>query len=84
MKDSYDFSKGKRGAVAPTAAKTRVTIYLDNDLLEEFRARAERLGKGYQTLINEALRNCVAEDSTINPKMLRKILREELKRAAKP
>jgi uncharacterized protein (DUF4415 family) len=45
--------------VAPLRAvkrKTRITIYLDDEVLEAFRSRSEESGKGYQTLINAALR----------------------------
>lgn len=56
MKDEYDFSQGKRGAIATPKGKTRITIYLDNDILTEFRERAEQKGIGYQTLINQALK----------------------------
>ena len=80
MKKEYNFSKGKRGQVLDTAGKTRVTMYLDNDLLEEFRTRAEALRKGYQTLINEALREYLSTGGPIDAKALRRILREELKR----
>ena len=37
--------------------KTRITIYLDDEVLNEFRNLSERCGTGYQTLINAALRN---------------------------
>jgi uncharacterized protein (DUF4415 family) len=58
MKQEYDFSKGKRGAVAPAPpGKTRVTIRLDKDVIEWFRTQVENAGGGnYQTLINQALR----------------------------
>ena len=36
--------------------KTRITIYLDDEVLETFRSLSEQSGKGYQTLINAALR----------------------------
>lgn len=39
--------------------KTRITIYLDDEVLDEFRNLSERCGTGYQTLINAALRNRV-------------------------
>lgn len=55
MKKERDFSKGKRGAVIPTTAKTRITIYLDDEVLQRFKSQSEKTGKGYQTLINEAL-----------------------------
>lgn len=55
MKAEYDFSRGKRGAVLSSRGKTRITIYLDDTILERFKAESARTGKGYQTLINEAL-----------------------------
>ena len=59
MRKEYDFSKGRRGAVLRTPpGKTRVTIRLDDDLLDWFRQRVDDAGGGnYQTLINEALRS---------------------------
>jgi uncharacterized protein (DUF4415 family) len=56
MRSEYDFSKGKRRALIPSKGKTRIAIYLDNAVLAEFRARAERAGTGYQTMINKALK----------------------------
>lgn len=55
MKTTYAFSQGKRDAVISTTGKTRITIHLDDDVLEAFRHQAAEQGKGYQTLINEAL-----------------------------
>ena len=79
MKASYDFSKGKRGAVLPTKGKTRITLYLDDDVLAMFREQADKAGRGYQTLINEALRNVIASESTpVTIDTLRRVLREEL------
>lgn len=40
----------------PPKRKTRITIYLDDEVLSEFRQLSERCGTGYQTLINAALR----------------------------
>jgi uncharacterized protein (DUF4415 family) len=81
MKKEYDFSKGKRGAIVPQKGKSRITIYLDDEILEEFRTRADKLGKGYQTVINEALRDYLGKsDKPINEDTLRRILREELKK----
>lgn len=56
MRKEYDFSKGKRGAVIPTQGKTRITIYLNDEILDQFREQAQIAGKGYQTLINEVLK----------------------------
>lgn len=74
-----DFSKGKRGAVVPASGKTRITIPIDDDVLELFRARAARLGKGCQTLINEALRRAASpESASVTIESLRQVIREEL------
>lgn len=61
MRKEYDFSGGKRGAVLPSPGKTRTTIELDDEVIEFFRARAERDGTGYQTLINVGLRRVIEE-----------------------
>ncbi|WP_294996647.1 BrnA antitoxin family protein [Sulfuritalea sp.] len=72
-------TKAKRGAVLPAAGKTRITIYLDDSILEAFRQRAEQEGKGYQTLINEALAASLAQNTApVTIGALRRILREEL------
>lgn len=79
MRNEYDFSNGKRGAVIPSPGKTRITIMIDNDVLEAFRKRAEAAGRGYQTAMNEILRMSLsADEQPVTAKMLRKILREEL------
>lgn len=77
MKKEYDFSRGKRGAVLPTRGKTRITIYLDDEILQRFKAESERTGKGYQTLINEALA-VSRQEPPLTAAQVRKILREEL------
>ena len=79
MKKVYDFSKGKRGAVIPTTGKTRITIYIDDVTLKLFKTESEKTGKGYQTLINEALRSHLRlADSPVTQELVRKIVREEL------
>jgi uncharacterized protein (DUF4415 family) len=82
MKADYDFSKAKRGAVIPAApGKTRITIRLDNDLIDWFRARVNAAGGGnYQSLINDALKAFVNQQGLESA--LRKVIREELRRAA--
>lgn len=83
MKKEYDFSKAKRGPVVQQKGKTRITIYLDNDVLEEFRERADAAGHGYQTIINEALREYLnKKQEPISETILRKVVREELERVA--
>ena len=82
MKEEYDFHHGKRGAVIPQPGKTRITIYVDNDVLETFRQRAENSGAGYQTIMNQALRDYLAQSSLpVDESTLRRVLREELQRA---
>ena len=79
MKKTYDFSKGKRGAVIPVAGKTRITIYMDDAVLERFKAQSETTGKGYQTLINEALNAYLGlTEQPVTQELVRKIVREEL------
>jgi uncharacterized protein (DUF4415 family) len=82
MKAEYDFSEARRGAVVPQTGKTRITIYLDDAVLEEFRQRADAAGKGYQTMINDALREYLARDSGSLEETLRRVIREEMGRAA--
>ena len=82
MRKEYDFSEGKRGAVIEPKGKTRITIYLDDDVLNAYRGKSEKLGRGYQTLINDALRVTLGNQSTtVDAKTLRRILREELRKA---
>ena len=84
MKKAYDFSKARRGPVTPAPGKTRMTIYLDDDLIARFKALSESSGKGYQTLINEALRQAMhMEREVLTTGSLRRILQEELVRAAR-
>ncbi|NOT57142.1 MAG: BrnA antitoxin family protein [Deltaproteobacteria bacterium] len=79
MKKEYDFSKAKRGAVVPTTGKTRITLYLDNEVLEHFRIVSEQTGRGYQTLINEMLKTQVGRtQQPLTPELVRRIVREEL------
>jgi uncharacterized protein (DUF4415 family) len=79
MKRAVDFSRGRRGAVLSTRGKTRITIYLDDDIIARFKALSEQTGKGYQTLINEALASQGAETTkAVTVAQVRKIVREEL------
>ncbi len=84
MKDEYDFRRGKRGAVlSAPPGKTRITIRLDHDILEWFRARAHAAGGGnYQTMINDALRRYMNDEVEPLEDTLRRVVREEL--ASKP
>lgn len=80
MKKEYDFRKAKRGPVLRAApGKTRITIRLDDDILEWFRKQAHAAGGGnYQTLINLALREYVSSHAESLEETLRRVLREEL------
>lgn len=81
ISSAYDFSKGKRGAVVPiSSGKTRITIRLDNEVLDWFRSRAEVSGGGsYQTMINDALKEHVRRGGEPLEFFIRRIMREELK-----
>ena len=79
MKTNYDMAKAKRGAVVMPQGKTRITIYLDDEVIASFKQRGEALGKGYQTLINEALSAALlADNGPVTISTLRQVLREEL------
>ena len=82
MKSEYDFRGGKRGPVRrATVGKTRITIRLDDDVLEWFRDRVHSAGGGnYQTLINEALRWYMDQADEPAEDLLRRVIREELER----
>jgi uncharacterized protein (DUF4415 family) len=83
-KDDYpeitqsDLDRAKfRVGLKSAPRKRRVTILLDTVLIEYFREKAG--GRGYQTLINEALRQAVEQDDL--KESLRQIIREELSNA---
>ncbi len=80
MKDDYDFSEGQRGAVFPASAnKVRITIRLNADVVSWFKEQVHLAGGGnYQSLINEALRGCMARKAEPLEKTLRRVIREEL------
>ena len=78
MKKEYDFSQGERGAVEPASpGKTRITIRIDNEILDWFRSKVSEQGGGnYQTLMNQALREFIDREGL--EETLRRVLREEL------
>ncbi len=84
MKANYDFSKARRGAVVPTTGnKARITIRLDRDILDWFRSKVESQGGGnYQTMLNDALRAYTEQQSQSVEKLLRRLVREEIKKAS--
>ena len=83
MKAKYDFSKGKRGAVLPSSGKkARITIRLDRDIIDWFRAKVEEQGGGnYQTMLNDALRTYMERQEKPIEEVLRRVVREELQAA---
>jgi uncharacterized protein (DUF4415 family) len=78
MKRNYDFSKAKRGPVIRTPrGKTRITIRIDDDVLEWFRKQVHEAGGGnYQTLMNRALREHMEHQVEPLEDTLRRVLRE--------
>ena len=77
--EDYDFSRGKRGQVISPKGKTRITIFIDTDILDWFRDEAEREGRGYQTAINQALRNYIKQDKRPIQDIVREAVRRELR-----
>ncbi len=82
MKKEYDFTRGKRGPVIPVPrGKTRITIRLDDEVLDWFRRQVHAAGGGsYQTLINSALRECMEHREKPLEDTIRRVVREELRK----
>ncbi len=82
MKKQYDFRYGRRGVVLRAGSnKTRITIRIDDDILQWFRDQVHKAGGGsYQTLINDALRSFAESATQHLADTLRRVLREELPR----
>jgi uncharacterized protein (DUF4415 family) len=84
MKKQYDFSNGKRGAVvAAPRGKSRITIRLDDEILNWFRREVHKAGGGnYQTLINHALREYIKKRPESLEEVVRRVVREEVRKIA--
>ena len=67
--------RGPSAAVLPN--KQRVNIFLDGAVIEHFKAKAG--ARGYQTLINETLKQAIQAENLEG--VIRKTIREELRRA---
>jgi uncharacterized protein (DUF4415 family) len=82
MKREYDFSKAKRGPVTPVPkGKTRITIRLDDDVIDWFRDQVTKAGGGnYQRLINAALGEHMVRSREPLETTLRRVIREEIRR----
>jgi hypothetical protein len=79
MKKEYDFSNGVRGALIPTPGKTRITIRIDDDILEWYREQIRKAcGGSYQTMMNDALRAYMEAKGGQAEALLRKVIKEEL------
>jgi len=80
MKPEYDFKKGKRGAVVPIPkGKTRITIRIDDNILDWFREQVDQAGGGnYQSMINDALSQHIRDAKEPLEATLRRVIREEL------
>ena len=85
MKAEYDFSRAKRATevshlnqLREEGGKTRITIYLDNDVLSEFKTKALIDGIGYQTEINRVLRQYMKSGGLTLEELIRKAVREEV------
>ena len=81
MKMEYDMRSAKRGAINPPAGgKTRITIRIDNEILNWFREQVDKDGGGsYQTMINVALGEHIRRQSEPLEKILRRVIRQELR-----
>lgn len=84
MRKEYDFSGAKQGpAVSSNRSKARITIRLDEEVLEWFKGQVDAAGGGnYQTLINSALVDHIRRVEEPLEKTLRRVLREELRKAS--
>jgi Arc/MetJ family transcription regulator len=82
MKKQYDFRAGRRGAILPTkSGKTRITIRIDDDVLQWFRLQVHKAGGGsYQALINTALRTVAESSENDLEDTVRRVVREEFRR----
>ncbi len=83
MKREYDFTGAKRGAVVKAApGKSRITIRLDNTVLDWFRKQAHAAGgANYQTFINDALKHHIEASGEPLETTLRRVIREEIRKA---
>ena len=83
MRANYDFSKARRGAVVKASKnKVRITIRLDKDIIAWFKGQVEAAGGGnYQTMLNDALREYMGCREEPLEKILRRVVKEELRAA---
>ena len=84
MKANYNFSKGRRGAVVPLVGnKIRITIRLDRPIIDWFKSKVGAQGGGnYQTMLNDALHAHIEHQDQQLEDMLRRVVREEMRKAS--
>ena len=84
MRANHDFRRARRGDVLPAAGnKVRITIRLDREIIDWFKARVEAHGGGnYQTMLNDALHAFIGHQDQPLEAMLRRVVREEIKKAS--
>ncbi len=67
MRTEYDFSKSTKNPYA-SQLKKQITIRLDEECIDYFKAISEDVGIPYQSLINLYLRDCAATQRKLNLK----------------
>ena len=84
MRKQYNFLNAKRGPLVPVPkGKKRITIRLDDEIVAWFKRRVHESGGGnYQSLINAALREHMRRTDEPLERTLRRVLREELRKAS--
>ncbi|MBF0158812.1 MAG: CopG family transcriptional regulator [Magnetococcales bacterium] len=78
MRDEYDFTEAKRGAVILPQGKTKITIYMDDELFSELESSSSLAGYGVQETIHQAVREYLHRSVEPIESTLRRVLREEL------
>jgi len=58
-------------------SKNRITIFIDSDIIEHFKRLSEESGKGYQTLINQTLRNSIEVEKPILSEVKEDLLKDK-------
>jgi len=78
MRKEYDFSKARRGSVAKAKGKTRITIFPDDDVIAAYKSKSDEVGRGYQTLMNDDLRESIEKNEvSLDTRTSRRNIRED-------
>jgi hypothetical protein len=79
MKKEYDFRNARRGQLIPTPGMTRISIHIEDEILDWFQEQIRKASGGsYMTMINEALREYMRMRDGHAEERFRKVIREEL------